>query len=52
MWHTLDKLEVERKLKTNIRAGLKEDNVIERLKQYGENKLDEKKKENIIIKLL
>ncbi len=52
MWHTLDKLEVERKLKTNIRAGLKEDNVIERLKQYGENKLDEKKKENIIIKFL
>jgi Ca2+-transporting ATPase len=52
MWHTLSAYEVARNLKTNIRSGLANDEAKRRLNLYGRNKLDEKKKENILIKFL
>ena len=52
MWHTKEIKEIEREFGTNIEVGLNEKQVEERLQQYGENKLADKKKENIIIKFL
>ena len=52
MWHSLSTKEVEGKLQTNIQQGLSEDEVIARLKKYGENKLQEQKKEKILVKFL
>jgi Ca2+-transporting ATPase len=52
MWHTLSAYEVARKLKTNITNGLTNEEAKERLNKNGYNKLEEKKKENIIIKFL
>ena len=50
MWETLRKEEVERKLGTNFKNGLSNDEVSKRQNQYGKNKLKKKKKEGIIIK--
>ncbi len=52
MWHSLSTKEVEKKLQTNLKEGLSEEEVAKRLNQYGENKLQEQKKENIFIKFL
>lgn len=52
MWHTKEINEIERELRTNISNGLDEKQVEERKLQFGENKLADKKKENIIIKFL
>ena len=52
MWQTLSTKEVERKMGTNIRAGLTTRQVEERRKKYGVNQLQEQKKENIIIRFL
>ena len=52
MWETLRKKEVIRTLKTNIRGGLNEEEVVFRRSKYGENKLEDKPKESLIIKLL
>lgn len=52
MWHTLRVDEVERNLKTNIHKGLSEEEVKKRITKDGKNKLQEKKKENIVIKFL
>ena len=52
MWHTKEISEVEKKLGTNIDIGLNEKQVEERKIKFGENKLADKKKENIIIKFL
>ena len=52
MWETLRKEEVIRTLKTNIRGGLNEEEVVFRRSKYGENKLEDKPKESLIIKLL
>ena len=52
MWHTLHVDEVARNVKTNINKGLTEEEVIRRRQKEGRNQLQEKKKENIIIKFL
>ena len=49
MWETFRKEEVLKKLKTNLRTGLSEEVVFRRSK-YGKNKLEEKKKETLMIK--
>ena len=52
MWYTQTVDEVIKKLKSNVNSGLADNEVIKRKEKYGENKLEEKKKENIIIKFL
>lgn len=52
MWHTQDIDEIRRNLRTNINLGLSSEESKERLKEYGLNKLKDKKKENIIIKFI
>lgn len=52
MWSTLDVKNVQRKLKTSINVGLTEEEAENRRKQYGENKLDEGKKESLFIKFI
>ena len=52
MWQTLKKEEVIRNLSTNEKAGLSEEEVKIRQEKYGKNKIEEKKKESIIIKFL
>ncbi len=52
MWHTLTKEEVRRKLRTDLANGLTEEEAKKRQKEYGENKLKDKKKNNIMIKFL
>ena len=49
MWHTQNTHEIERKLGTNIQKGLTNQEAKERQEKQGKNKLNEKKKENIII---
>lgn len=46
----MSKEEIRRKLKTNFNTGLTEEEAKERQKEYGKNKLADKKKENIVIK--
>lgn len=50
MWHNLKTEEVVNSLKTSIKLGLSHEEVINRREQYGGNKIEDKKKENIIIK--
>ena len=50
MWQTLNLSELKHKLKTNYQYGLTADEVNRRFQEYGENKLDDKPKEGIIIK--
>ena len=52
MWHAMNIDEVRRKQKTNLKMGLTDEEAVKRLEKYGENKLENKKKENIIIKFL
>ena len=52
MWETLRKEEVVRTLKTNIRSGLNEEEVIFRRSKYGKNKLEDKPKESLLVKFL
>lgn len=52
MWHTMQLGEILRKLKTDLNTGLREKQVNEIRKVYGENKLAETKKESIFIKFL
>ncbi len=52
MWHMLKTEEVARSLKTSIKFGLAEKEVILRKEKYGMNKLDEKKKESIVVKFM
>ena len=52
MWGTLDVKEVQRKLRTNIYGGLTEEEVQNRKKQFGANKLEEGKKESLFIKFI
>ena len=48
----MSKEEIRRKLKTNFNTGLTEEEAKERQKEYGKNKLADKKKENIVVKFL
>ena len=52
MWHTLSVKEVQSKLRTNLHSGLAIKQVEERRKKYGLNKLEEPKKQSIIIRFL
>ena len=48
MWHTMTKEEIRRKLRTNYETGLTEEESKRRQQEYGENKLQEKKKDSVI----
>ena len=52
MWHSLSTKEVESKLQTDLQQGLSDDEITVRLKKYGENKLQEPKKESVFVKFL
>lgn len=52
MWHMLRTEEVARRLKTSVKLGLAEDEIVSRKEKYGENKLEEKKKESIAIRFI
>jgi len=52
MWHTQSLDEIRRQLGTNFKLGLNEEEANKRLKEYGENKLEDNKKKNIIIKFI
>ena len=52
MWHTLTQEEVRRYFRTNLNTGLSEQEVRKRQKEYGQNKLEEKKKTNFFVKFL
>lgn len=52
MWQSFNIGEVERKLRTNIRLGLSKEEAQERRNKHGPNKLDEQKKESLLIRFL
>ena len=52
MWETLRKEEVVRELKTNMKNGLNEEEVVFRRNKYGKNKLEDKPKESLLVKFL
>ena len=52
MWHDKNTEEVARRLKTNAKIGLAETEVEKRRLEFGENKLEEKKKESFFIKFI
>lgn len=52
MWQSFNISEVTRKLRTNINMGLSKEEVESRRNKHGPNKLDEQKKENVIIRFL
>ena len=52
MWETLRKEEVLQKLKTDKRGGLAKQEVENRQKEYGKNKLKEKPKETIFMRFI
>ncbi len=52
MWYTLSTKEVEKQMQTNIEFGLNEKQVEDKQNKFGLNKLEEKKKESIVIKFV
>ena len=52
MWYTLSTKEVEKQMQTNIEFGLNEKQVKDKQNRFGLNKLEEKKKESIVIKFI
>ena len=52
MYHTLDIDQTRKNLRTNINIGLTDKEAKKRLQENGLNKLEDKKKESIIIKFL
>lgn len=52
MWYTGEIDEIRRNLRTNLKLGLTSEEAKERLKENGLNKLDDKKKESIIIRFI
>lgn len=52
MIETLKKEEIIKKFKTNIEEGLTQNEVQKRQEKYGKNKLEEQKKENIVIRFI
>ncbi len=50
MWHTMSTEEVIQKLNSNTTKGLSTKEVSKRQKEFGKNELQEKKKENILMK--
>ena len=51
MWETLRKEEVLQKLKTDLKIGLAYEEIQIRKQKYGTNKLEEKKKETLLVLL-
>lgn len=52
MWHTKALKDIEINFRTNIETGISNEEVIQRQKHFGANKLADKKKESIFIKFL
>lgn len=52
MWHTKEIREIEYNFKTSQKMGISQKEAERRLAEFGENKLDDKRKESIIIKFL
>ena len=52
MWHMLKTEEVVSRLQTSTKMGLADNEITSRKEKYGANKLQEKKKENIVIKFI
>lgn len=52
MWHAKEIKEIEKNFRTNSQYGITEEEAKKRLAHFGENKLQEKRKENIIIKFI
>ena len=50
MWHALNLSEVKQKLKANYQYGLTNEEVDKRFREYGENKLEDKPRESLIIR--
>lgn len=52
MEQIMSKEELRRKLRSNFDVGLTEEEVAERLKKHGKNKLENKKKDNLLVKFI
>ena len=52
MWETLKKEEIIGKLKTDLKVGLRKEEIQKRQQKYGKNKLKDKPKESIFIKFV
>ena len=52
MWQSFNIHEIEKKFRTNIEEGLTKEEVIARQKEFGENKLEEQKKEGLFVRFL
>ena len=52
MWHTKNIKEIEKELRTNIKTGLGDKDVQIRQDEFGKNKIEEGKKESLLIKFL
>ena len=52
MWQAKDIEEVEKNFRTNREYGITNEEAKKRLEHFGENKLADKKKENIFIKFI
>ena len=52
MWHTLKIEEITKRLGTNIQKGLTNEEVKKRIVKHGKNKLNEKSKDNIVIRFI
>ena len=52
MWHTKEIEEIEKNFRTNKLYGIETEEAKKRLEHFGENKLANKKKENIFIKFI
>ena len=52
MWHAMNLSMVKQKLKTNYQYGLTNEEVAKRFLQYGENRLEDKPKEKLIVKFV
>lgn len=50
MWHALNLSEVKQKLKTNYQYGLTNEEIDKRFHEYGENKLEDKQSESLIVR--
>ncbi len=52
MWYTKNIKEIEKELKTNLKTGLKDIDVKIRLDEFGENIIEEGKKESLFVKFI
>ncbi len=52
MWQSFNIHEIERKFRTNIDKGLTKEEALNRQKEFGENKLEKQKKDNLFIRFL